>query len=53
MIKSGIYKIENIINNKIYIGSSKNIIKRFNQHKYELRNYNHSIGKFVLFDKVI
>ena len=26
---SGIYKIENIINHKVYIGQSKNIISRF------------------------
>jgi len=26
---SGIYKIENLINNKVYIGQSKNIMKRF------------------------
>lgn len=29
---SGIYKFTNIINNKIYIGSTKNLRKRFNQH---------------------
>lgn len=32
----GIYKIENRINGKIYIGKSKNIKKRFIQHKYYL-----------------
>ena len=30
--KSGIYKVTNIINNKIYIGQSKNIKKRFKNH---------------------
>ena len=29
---AGIYKITNIINNKIYIGSSSNISLRWNQH---------------------
>lgn len=32
-IISGIYKIENKINNKIYIGASTNIIKRWKAHK--------------------
>jgi group I intron endonuclease len=32
MAKGGIYKILNIKNNKFYIGSSKNLIKRKNQH---------------------
>lgn len=30
---SGIYKIENLINHKVYIGQSKDIKSRFNQHK--------------------
>ena len=29
----GIYKITNLLNNKIYIGRSVNILKRWNQHK--------------------
>ena len=29
----GIYKIENLINHKIYIGKSNNINKRFEDHK--------------------
>jgi len=40
-LKSGIYKITNIINNKIYIGSSKNILNRIWNHKTLLRNNNH------------
>ena len=32
----GIYKIKNKINNKIYIGQSKNIIQRWEQHKRNL-----------------
>ena len=30
----GIYKIQNLINNKIYIGQSKNISARWRQHRY-------------------
>lgn len=33
MLKSGIYKITNLINNKCYIGQSKNIKRRFTAHK--------------------
>lgn len=32
-MRTGIYKITNIKNNKCYIGQSKNIDKRFKQHK--------------------
>lgn len=38
-IKTGIYLIENTINNKKYIGQSKNIYKRWNEH---LQNYKKS-----------
>lgn len=38
---SGIYKIINSINNKIYIGSSKNIKNRFRQHLFLLRHNKH------------
>lgn len=37
----GIYKIENLITNKIYIGSSKNINERFINHKSMLKNNTH------------
>lgn len=37
----GIYKIENIKNNKKYIGSSKNIEKRFRGHKKNLETGKH------------
>lgn len=40
-MKSGIYKIENVVNNKIYIGRSKNIDRRIKQHKTELRQQKH------------
>ena len=37
----GVYKIENINNGKKYIGSSKDIEKRFYQHRRELENKTH------------
>jgi len=40
-MKSGIYKIKNTINGKIYIGSSKNIKLRWQQHKYALNHNKH------------
>jgi len=36
-VKSGIYGIKNLINDKIYIGKSKNIFKRWAVHKSELK----------------
>jgi len=36
----GIYKIENIINGKVYIGQSINIYKRWSEHKRNLNNVN-------------
>lgn len=41
MVKSGIYSIINKINNKIYVGSSKNIMNRKSQHYSELRGGYH------------
>ena len=38
---SGIYCIENIINNKKYIGQSKNINDRWRKHKHELKQQKH------------
>jgi len=28
----GVYCVQNLINNKIYIGSSKNLLRRYYQH---------------------
>lgn len=36
-IKTGIYCIENLINNKKYIGMTSNIYSRFSKHKSALR----------------
>lgn len=37
----GIYKIENLLNGKVYIGGSKNIKRRWQQHLTRLRNNKH------------
>lgn len=39
---SGIYYIENKVNNKIYVGQSINVHKRINRHKYLLKTGTHS-----------
>ena len=55
---SGIYKIENIINGKVYIGQSKDLFKRYDQHfcnavKHSDKSYlyysmnNHGIENFT------
>ena len=41
LFMTGIYYIKNLINNKYYIGKSKDILHRFSQHKYYLNNNNH------------
>lgn len=38
---SGIYKIQNVYNDKLYIGQSKNIYYRWYQHKSSLNNRHH------------
>ena len=35
---SGIYKIENLINHKVYIGQSKDINKRWSRHRTNEHN---------------
>lgn len=37
----GIYKIENLVNGKVYIGQSININQRWSKHKADLRHNNH------------
>ena len=34
----GVYAIHNTVNDKIYVGSSRNIQKRFSTHKRQLRD---------------
>ena len=41
-VTSGIYKISNNLNKKIYIGSSKNILARWDSHMKTLNKGNHS-----------
>ena len=41
MAKTGIYKITNLKNNKIYIGQSVDIGKRISNHKYKLKKNIH------------
>jgi group I intron endonuclease len=43
---SGIYKIVNLTNNKIYIGSSKNLYNRYSTHKCKLK-YNNHVNKHL------
>ena len=38
---SGIYKIINLINGKIYLGSAKNFIRRWTNHKSLLQRNKH------------
>ena len=39
---TGIYKIENIVNGKVYIGASKNIEKRWSTHRRSVKSPIHS-----------
>lgn len=36
--KGGIYKITNILNNKVYIGRTKNFIRRYSQYLYDFQH---------------
>lgn len=40
-LKSGIYKITNLSNSKVYVGQSVNLNNRIYTHKYSLENNNH------------
>lgn len=42
MNKCGIYQIRNLINNKVYIGQSVNVMPRRNKHFFSLRHRNHT-----------
>jgi group I intron endonuclease len=39
--KPGVYRFQNIVNGKFYIGSSKNIGRRFWQHQTRMKNKTH------------
>jgi group I intron endonuclease len=41
-MNSGIYKITNNIDSRIYIGSAKNLYKRFSEHKRLFKNQKHN-----------
>jgi group I intron endonuclease len=43
-LKSGVYKLTNLSNNRIYIGSAKGFKQRWYQHHYALKNNKHSNG---------
>lgn len=45
--KSGIYKITNTVNGKIYVGSSKDISKRISKHKWQLVRKVHENTKLL------
>ncbi len=38
---NGIYKIENKVNHKVYVGKSKDITHRWSEHKWALKNNRH------------
>jgi len=40
-MNSGIYIIRNTLNDKVYIGQTSNLLKRWNSHKYLLRKNKH------------
>lgn len=40
-MKTGIYRITNTVNNKFYIGSSKDIKNRWRKHRYDLKHNCH------------
>ena len=51
--KSGIYKIENLINHHVYIGQSKNIYSRyFNHHKCDCYNQNSSAYNYQIYQAI-
>ena len=41
-MRTGIYKITNLVNGKVYIGASKNVEKRWNEHKRSVKSPIHS-----------
>lgn len=41
----GVYQVRNLVNGKIFVGSSKNIPARINRHKFELRYGSENIAE--------
>lgn len=41
MNNAGVYLIENLVNGKVYCGSSKNLSQRFQHHRWRLRKGTH------------
>jgi len=50
-VECGVYKISNNINDKIYIGSSKELSVRWDSHKRDLMTGNHNSHFQAFFDK--
>lgn len=48
----GIYKIENLINHKIYIGQSSNIERRWSEHKCRYNNENNNCYNLPLYNSI-
>lgn len=46
MIVSGVYKIENLINHKVYIGQSKDIVRRYGEH-FQLEHFRTGRGLYL------
>lgn len=44
----GVYRIRNLLNQRLYIGSTNNFSKRFSEHSRALKNNKH--GKFLQHD---
>ena len=45
----GIYKITNLINNKVYIGQSVNIQQRFKKHKTKYKDISNEESNKILY----
>lgn len=50
---AGVYKIENKINHKVYIGCSKNIENRWYHHKFEAKKKKIIHNIIIVFIKLL
>lgn len=48
----GIYKITNLINNKVYIGQSSDIERRFNEHKHDPFEQNNHGYNYIFYQAI-